>query len=100
MKYVLFWMLIDTLTDWFYPLLSSMWNNVVNAWWPLVFYPATDAPRFHKGMIAMICVSVATLGATWLVWYLEKRERRIKAEASEVDISKNELGRLSPQPSI
>ncbi|KAK7470804.1 hypothetical protein VKT23_002222 [Stygiomarasmius scandens] len=78
----------------------NMWNNVVNAWWPLVFYPATDAPRFHKGMIAMICVSVATLGVTWLVWYLEKREHRIKAEASEVDISKSELGRSSPQPSV
>ncbi|THV08700.1 MFS general substrate transporter [Dendrothele bispora CBS 962.96] len=54
----------------------NMWNNVVNAWWPLVFYPATDAPKFQKGMIAMICVSVATLGVTWLVWYLERRERR------------------------
>ncbi|TFK76048.1 MFS general substrate transporter [Pluteus cervinus] len=54
----------------------NMWNNVLNAWWPLVFYPATDAPRFQKGMIAMICVSVATLGVTWLVWYLERREHQ------------------------
>ncbi|KAI0080643.1 MFS general substrate transporter [Panus rudis PR-1116 ss-1] len=56
----------------------NMWNNVVNAWWPLVFYPATDAPRFTKGMWAMIGVSIATLGVTWLVWYLEKREKRIR----------------------
>jgi len=55
----------------------NMWNNVVNAWWPLVFYPATDAPKFHKGMIAMICISVATLGVTWLVWFLERREWRL-----------------------
>ncbi|KAG6911707.1 hypothetical protein DXG01_007957 [Tephrocybe rancida] len=53
----------------------NMWNNAINAWWPLLFYKATDAPRFTKGMIAMICVSVATLGVTWLVWYLEKREK-------------------------
>ncbi|GLB33663.1 putative MFS general substrate transporter [Lyophyllum shimeji] len=33
----------------------NMWNNVINAWWPLLFYRATDAPRFKKGMIAMIC---------------------------------------------
>ncbi|KXN86384.1 Pantothenate transporter liz1 [Leucoagaricus sp. SymC.cos] len=39
----------------------NMWNNVINAWWSIVFYPATDAPRFHKGMIAMLCVCVATL---------------------------------------
>ncbi|KAF5363442.1 hypothetical protein D9756_000520 [Leucocoprinus leucothites] len=54
----------------------NMWNNVVNAWWSIVFYPATDAPRFQKGMIAMLCISVATLGVTYLVYYLEQRERR------------------------
>ncbi|KAG8218792.1 hypothetical protein J3R82DRAFT_4467, partial [Butyriboletus roseoflavus] len=53
----------------------SMWNNAVNAWWPLLFYPATDAPRFRTGMITMICTCMATLGVTWLVWYLERRER-------------------------
>lgn len=68
-----------------------MWNNVINAWWPLVFYPATDAPKFHKGMITMICVCAATLGVTWLVWYLERREWRLhgkpgsKAQASDDD---------------
>ncbi|KAH8113343.1 MFS general substrate transporter [Phellopilus nigrolimitatus] len=56
----------------------NMWNNVINAWWPLVLYPASDAPRFHKGMIAMICTCVATLGVTALVWYFERRERRMK----------------------
>lgn len=56
-----------------------MWNNVINAWWPLVFYPATDAPRFKKGMIAMLAVAAATLIVTWLVWYLERREKRIAA---------------------
>lgn len=59
----------------------NMWNNVINAWWPLVFYPATDAPRFRKGMIAMIAVCAATLAATLLVWYLERREWRMKARA-------------------
>ncbi|KIJ05816.1 hypothetical protein PAXINDRAFT_103622 [Paxillus involutus ATCC 200175] len=54
----------------------NMWNNAVNAWWPLLFYPATDAPRFKKGMIAMICTCAATLGVTWLVWFLERRELR------------------------
>ena len=53
-----------------------MWNNAINAWWPLLFYAATDAPRFRKGMIAMICTCVATLGVTALVWWLERREHR------------------------
>ncbi|KAK0453721.1 MFS general substrate transporter, partial [Armillaria borealis] len=63
----------------------NMWNNVINAWWPLVFYPATDAPRFHRGMIAMICVSVATLGVTGLVWYLERREKKAEKKVSDDD---------------
>jgi len=57
-----------------------MWNNAVNAWWPLLFYPATDAPRFKKGMIAMICTCAATLGVTWLVWYLERRDQRLTTQ--------------------
>ncbi|KAG6870204.1 hypothetical protein C0993_004967, partial [Termitomyces sp. T159_Od127] len=61
----------------------SMWNNVINAWWPLLFYKATDAPRFTKGMIAMICVSVATLAITWVVWYLERREKKEKQRYAE-----------------
>ncbi|KAG5340995.1 hypothetical protein C0989_012369 [Termitomyces sp. Mn162] len=61
----------------------NMWNNVVNAWWPLLFYKATDAPRFTKGMIAMICVSVATLWITWVVWYLERREKNTKQQYFE-----------------
>ena len=58
-----------------------MWNNVINAWWPLLFYAASDAPRFRKGMIAMICTCVATLVVTALVWYLERQERMRRSEA-------------------
>ncbi|KAI0033790.1 MFS general substrate transporter [Vararia minispora EC-137] len=54
----------------------NMWNNVINAWWPIVLYPATDAPRFRKGAIAMLGTCGATLAVTWLVWYLELREQR------------------------
>ncbi|KAF9451620.1 MFS general substrate transporter [Macrolepiota fuliginosa MF-IS2] len=61
----------------------NMWNNVINAWWTIVFYPATDAPRFHKGMIAMLCICGATLGVTYLVYYLERRERRRKRGSQE-----------------
>ncbi|KAF8814904.1 hypothetical protein BYT27DRAFT_6950798 [Phlegmacium glaucopus] len=32
------------------------------AWWSIVFYPATDAPWVPQGMIAMLCICVATLG--------------------------------------
>ncbi|KIJ55140.1 hypothetical protein M422DRAFT_219732 [Sphaerobolus stellatus SS14] len=57
----------------------NMWNNVVNAWWSIVFYPATDAPRFTKGMYAMIGACLGTLAVTFLVWWLERRDRRSRA---------------------
>ena len=60
----------------------NMWNNVVNAWWPLVFYPATDAPWFTRGMWAMVGTSVATLGVTWFVWFMERREWRQRERES------------------
>lgn len=71
-----------------------MWNNVVNAWWPLVFYPATDAPRFYKGMWAMIGACLATLLVTGLVWYMERREWRIRnARANTNDFEVRECNK-------
>ena len=70
----------------------NMWNNVVNAWWPLVFYPATDAPWFTRGMWAMVGTSVATLLVTWLVWYLERREKRGKAVVRDAAAGRGEDG--------
>jgi len=62
----------------------NMFNNVLNAWWPLVFYPATDAPRFQKGMITLICVSVATLLITFLVWAFERKEKIMRRGSDAV----------------
>jgi len=71
----------------------NMWNNAVNAWWPLLFYAAPDAPRFKKGMITMICTCAATLAVTWLVWYLERRERhravRVEGDARQEEKSQD-----------
>ncbi|KDR83577.1 hypothetical protein GALMADRAFT_235832 [Galerina marginata CBS 339.88] len=78
----------------------NMWNNVVNAWWSIVFYPATDAPRFHKGMIAMLCVCVATLGITWVVYTLERREwRKRRTTTLESGEKKNSLQSCVQTPS-
>ncbi|KAJ3992821.1 major facilitator superfamily domain-containing protein [Lentinula boryana] len=68
----------------------NMWNNVVNAWWSIVFYPATDAPKFRKGMIAMIVICAATIAVTGLVWYLENREHRLEHQLENRTTSENE----------
>lgn len=71
---------------------NSVCNGAINAWWSLVFYPATDAPRFRKGMIAMICVCVATLGITWVVYTLERREWRRGLKQNHADRKSEEEG--------
>ena len=78
-----------------------MWNNAINAWWPLLFYAATDAPRFGKGMIAMICTCVGTLGVTALVWWLERREVRARMKARREDgltVAEEEKPKLQFRP--
>ncbi|CAD7068025.1 unnamed protein product [Tilletia caries] len=54
----------------------NLWSNVVNSWWSIVLYPATDAPRFRKGMIALICVAVVTVIITLATRHLDVRERK------------------------
>ncbi|KAK0723524.1 pantothenate transporter [Lasiosphaeria miniovina] len=48
----------------------NLGSNSVNAWWSIVFYGASMAPWFTRGMYAMIAVSVAlgvwTAGLVWV----------------------------------
>ncbi|KAJ5335986.1 MFS general substrate transporter [Penicillium brevicompactum] len=44
-------------------------------WWPLIFYPATAAPNFHKGYVASLVTGALTLPLVGLIAYLEKRDR-------------------------
>ncbi|KAJ5109170.1 pantothenate transporter [Penicillium angulare] len=44
------------------------------SWWPLIFYPATDAPHFRKGYIASLVTGALTLPFIGIIAYLEKRD--------------------------
>lgn len=43
-------------------------------WWPLIFYPVTDAPNFHKGYIASLVTGALTLPLIGVIVYLERRD--------------------------
>ncbi|EKD16701.1 uncharacterized protein L3040_001442 [Drepanopeziza brunnea f. sp. 'multigermtubi'] len=62
-------------------------SNAVNAWWSLVFYSANFAPRFTRGMWAMIGVSVAmaiwTTGLLHMTTRTDKKRRLVEAEAPD-----------------
>ncbi|KAL4800121.1 major facilitator superfamily domain-containing protein [Aspergillus venezuelensis] len=56
----------------------NMGSNAVNAWWSIIFYSADMAPRFTKGMWAMIGCSIAlaiwTVGITFMAVREEKKD--------------------------
>ncbi|KAL2823255.1 major facilitator superfamily domain-containing protein [Aspergillus cavernicola] len=62
----------------------NMGSGAVNAWWSLIFYSATDAPRFTKGMWAMIGCSIALAFWTAGITYMTVREG--KEEEGDRDV--------------
>ncbi|KAK2063364.1 MFS general substrate transporter [Colletotrichum caudatum] len=71
----------------------NLGSNAVNSWWSIVFYGASMAPWFTRGMWAMIACSIAlivwTIGLTYLTRREEKR-RVLNAEVGESgSIAKN-----------
>lgn len=47
-----------------------------NAWWAIVFYSADFAPRFTRGMYAMIATSITlAIWCTGLTWKVARVER-------------------------
>lgn len=57
----------------------NLGNNAVNAWWSIIFYSADLAPRFTRGMWAMIGCSIAL--ALWTTAILVQTTREEKAIA-------------------
>ncbi|KAL2841859.1 major facilitator superfamily domain-containing protein [Aspergillus pseudoustus] len=55
----------------------NMGNNAVNAWWSIIFYSADLAPRFTRGMWAMIGCSIALVLWTTAVLAQTVRENEV-----------------------
>ncbi|KAG6001109.1 hypothetical protein E4U21_004682 [Claviceps maximensis] len=51
-------------------------SNVVNAWWSIVFYGASTAPWFVRGMWAMIATSIALIFWTAGLSWRDRRSRK------------------------
>ncbi|RDW75283.1 hypothetical protein BP6252_06425 [Coleophoma cylindrospora] len=67
-------------------------SNAVNAWWSLLFYSANFAPKFTKGMWAMIamCILLA-IWTTGLIWMVDRTEKKRLTEQEVVAAEKPEL---------
>ncbi|KAK4188891.1 hypothetical protein QBC35DRAFT_495054 [Podospora australis] len=62
----------------------NLGSNAVNAWWSILFYGASMAPWFTRGMYAMIATSIAlTIWTAGLSYMTRRAERRAKARRED-----------------
>ncbi|KKK26298.1 putative MFS pantothenate transporter [Aspergillus rambellii] len=65
----------------------NMGNNAINAWWSIIFYSADLAPRFTRGMWAMIGCSVAlTLWTTVIVIQTYREKKASSTEQAQYSL--------------
>ncbi|KDQ16847.1 hypothetical protein BOTBODRAFT_30746 [Botryobasidium botryosum FD-172 SS1] len=53
----------------------NMWSAVLFSFWGILLYPATDAPYFRKGAIALIPISILIVTLCIVIHVLERREQ-------------------------
>ncbi|KAL7815832.1 major facilitator superfamily domain-containing protein [Trichoderma gracile] len=56
----------------------NLGNNAVNAWWSIIFYGASEAPWFNRGMWAMIACSIALAVWTVILQYTDRRNKKMR----------------------
>lgn len=61
----------------------NMFSNAVNAWWSLLFYGASTAPKFKKGAYAMFATVLSSVVVILVIRYLQCREG---SQAKSMDI--------------
>ncbi|PSS28177.1 hypothetical protein M430DRAFT_32648 [Amorphotheca resinae ATCC 22711] len=65
----------------------NMFSNAVNAWWSIVFYPASSAPYFTRGMWAMIATCIAlALWTSGLLWVSVRAEKKVGSIDGEEEV--------------
>lgn len=62
--------------------LMNAMGYAFNAWLPYLTYPTVDAPRFTKGFVFSTLAFVAQFAITGAVWWMQRRELRIKARSA------------------
>lgn len=63
----------------------NMWSNVLTAWFPLVFFPSSSAPKFHRGWIALIVVAILTVLVAVVTKILDDRDHKSRSKEQEQD---------------
>lgn len=63
----------------------NMFSNAVNAWWLILFYGASTAPKFKKGCYAMIATVISSAIVVCVMRYLQGRDSKLQSIAPQDD---------------
>ncbi|CAE6507290.1 unnamed protein product [Rhizoctonia solani] len=61
----------------------NLWSNAVTAWWILLFWPVSSAPRYRRGMISTIPIAIFSMLIGWGTHVLDQRARRRMEKRSD-----------------
>ncbi|KAG9099461.1 hypothetical protein FS749_001207 [Ceratobasidium sp. UAMH 11750] len=54
----------------------NLWSNASTTWWILLIWPVSSAPRYRRGMISTIPISIISILIGWITQVLHKRSMR------------------------
>lgn len=66
-------------------------------WWPLIFYPVTDAPNYRKGYIASLVTGSLIIPLVGVIAWLERRGRA-RGKLGRVAVNESETNGDNDQP--
>lgn len=78
----------------------NMFSNAVNAWWSLIFYGADTAPKFLKGLYAMLATSIASAIVVLALRYLQLWEEKLQVQepaAEELYVESESVGSMTKE---
>ncbi|CAE7137852.1 unnamed protein product [Rhizoctonia solani] len=61
----------------------NLWSNAVGAWWVLVIWPVTSAPKFRRGIISTVPVALLSVAVAWGTHVLDQRASKEDGEEAE-----------------
>ncbi|QLL30375.1 hypothetical protein HG536_0A01920 [Torulaspora globosa] len=63
----------------------NMFSGAVNAWWSLLFFPASTVPHFEKGSYALLATSIASGLVSVLIRRFQNKDRYGEQELPYID---------------
>ncbi|KAG9081195.1 hypothetical protein FRC06_005738 [Ceratobasidium sp. 370] len=68
----------------------NLWSNAFTAWWILLIWPVSSAPRYRRGMISTIPISITSTLLGWVIQVLHRRSMQDKTRRSSESLRSGE----------